>query len=281
MTKSRRRAAVAAVVAGLALSACGGGDKASERLVEAMLEQNGDAKVDIGDNGEFTVRTEDGVFASSAQLPEDWPASVALPGDFQAISGSTIGDGAGTMLAATGLTAMSIDEVDQFYANALQGWTEAARYQAGDSLNLTYVSGDETAQINVAEADGETSLTVSYVVVPGSGTDIAANDGEADDDGANEPTSEAEVDAAEAIVGAISGSGSAIDALDQLDLSSKGDAIVIASGADRYEVDGSTIHVYFGDSAEFPVGLECIVATSVLSEGESAVIHRDGNSTPC
>lgn len=274
MISSRRRAAVAGVVTALALAACGGKETASEKVLEQVLARDGvEADIDLdNDTGEVTIRTPDGEVRTSSEIPADWPDVVPLPDDFKAQSGGSLGDANGRMLTVSGGSSKSIAELDAFYAAALGGWTEALRYEASGSVNVTYQRGTETAQFNFSPGDDDTALTISYVVEPGSG------DGAADAGAGAELATDAEN--LDLITDAISGEGE-IPGLDQVGLESKGDAIVFATGAERYEIDGSTIHVYFGESASVPAGIECMVVTGVLSDGETAVVHRGGNSTPC
>ena len=73
-----------------------------------------------------------------------------------------------------------------------------------------------------------------------------------------------------------------VDALDSVGLEGKGNAILTATGAERFEVDGDVLHVYLGNDSRVPEGGECMVVGAVLSEGERAVIHRaDGTEVAC
>lgn len=68
-----------------------------------------------------------------------------------------------------------------------------------------------------------------------------------------------------------------------------GDLGPIATGlrvslqADRVEVDGDTIHIYVkeSDGVVAGAGSECIVASAVVPEGTTVVVHRDGGETTC
>ena len=64
-------------------------------------------------------------------------------------------------------------------------------------------------------------------------------------------------------------------------LGSKGAGIVYAMKADRYEVVGDELHVYLGDKTSAPEGTECMIASAVLSPGETVVIHKNDTVTPC
>ena len=69
--------------------------------------------------------------------------------------------------------------------------------------------------------------------------------------------------------------------LDEAGLGSKAEGLLYAMKADRYEIIGDELHLYLGDKTSAPQGTECIIATSVLSAGETVVIHRDDTATPC
>ena len=126
-------------------------------------------------------------------------------------------------------------------------------------------------------------LVVGAALVAGCGDD---GGGGGDDDRSVPTTSVADTgnDA-----GAVAGSGVAeaiggegvTDALDAVGLDGKGSALVSATGADRYEVDGDVLHLYLGDGARVPEGTECMVVMSILSEGEQAVVHRAGAEVSC
>jgi hypothetical protein len=104
-----------------------------------------------------------------------------------------------------------------------------------------------------AAAPVTTSTSPATVVEP-SGSDVAADGGD---------PSEIEQGLAEAGLG------------------SKGEGIVYAMKADRYEIVGDELHVYLGDRTSVPEGTECMIATAVLSPGERVVIHKDDTVTPC
>lgn len=72
------------------------------------------------------------------------------------------------------------------------------------------------------------------------------------------------------------------EALDAVGLEGKGHALVVASGADRYEVEGGVLHLYLGGDASMPEGVECMIVGSVLTGEEKAVVHRaDGTEVSC
>jgi len=70
-------------------------------------------------------------------------------------------------------------------------------------------------------------------------------------------------------------------AIDDVGVGTKAYALSTALGADRYEIDGNTVHLYLGDGASLRGSAACIVTGSVLGEGEFAVIHDDGEEIAC
>ncbi len=83
------------------------------------------------------------------------------------------------------------------------------------------------------------------------------------------------------IAEAIGGDGVS-EALDSVGLDGKGHALVVASGADHYEVKGGVLHLYLGGDGRMPEGTECMIVGSVLTGDEQAVVHRaDGTEVSC
>jgi hypothetical protein len=73
-----------------------------------------------------------------------------------------------------------------------------------------------------------------------------------------------------------------LDIPDDVPLGAYASGIEVAMGADKVEVDGTTIHVYLAeDNNKVPEGTECIVIGAVLPEGATGVIHRGGSETTC
>lgn len=76
-------------------------------------------------------------------------------------------------------------------------------------------------------------------------------------------------------------SGASLDeAMSTMSLDTRAGAMASAVGAERYEVDGDTVHLYVADDASANVGT-CIGASAVLEEGESVVIHGPGVEETC
>jgi len=116
---------------------------------------------------------------------------------------------------------------------------------------------------------------------------LAACGGGSDGDvgrGADEPTTAGAPvgDAGGAEVAERIGGEGASEALASVGLENKGEALVSAADAERFEIVGGVLHLYLGDGARLPAGTECVVVGSILTEGEQAVMHRaDGTEVDC
>jgi len=58
-------------------------------------------------------------------------------------------------------------------------------------------------------------------------------------------------------------------------------ALSSAMGADRYEIDGNTVHLYLSDGASLRGSTACIVSGSILGDGEFAVINDGDEEIAC
>jgi hypothetical protein len=77
-------------------------------------------------------------------------------------------------------------------------------------------------------------------------------------------------------------SGDDVDAaLEAAGIEGVADALAFATKAERYEVDGNTVHLYLGEESQLRGETACIAATAVLAEDHNAVIHDDGQEFPC
>lgn len=76
--------------------------------------------------------------------------------------------------------------------------------------------------------------------------------------------------------------GADVDAaLEAAGIEGVADALAFATKAERYEVDGNTVHLYLGEESQLRGETACIAATAVLAEDHLAVIHDDGQEFPC
>lgn len=171
--RATTRTFAAALAAGtLLVTGCGGDDTGSpsEEGLEALIEQQGggDVDLDMGEDGEFSMETDEGSFSGGTELPESWPSEVPLPDDLEIENASEIVDnssGSG-MLSVSGRTSMSPDEVADFYADGLDDWEEAMNMSSSSggtaTTSLAFESGDNIVTVNATEDGDATNVVISF-----------------------------------------------------------------------------------------------------------------------
>ncbi len=161
---------VAVLGAALVLgTGCGAAaDKAAERVSEEATEEAlGGGNVDIDDDGNVEVETEDGSLSvGTGELPDDWPEDIPV------IEGATL-EGAyssssnGESVHTASLTTDdSVADVLAFYKDELSGWTvdqeSTSEVNGSESGILTVSDGDRTAAITASETDGTTNVSITH-----------------------------------------------------------------------------------------------------------------------
>lgn len=129
-------------------------------------------------------------------------------------------------------------------------------------LGLVTVGLALTSVLGACSSDGDGAADPSPPTTAGSPTDPVGDPagGSTDGDGATIPGA----------------------SMDDVPLSAYGFGIERAMGAEKVEIEGTTVHVYLAaDNTKVPEGTECIVVGAVLPDGATAVIHRGGTETPC
>lgn len=171
--RATTRPIAAALVAGtLLVAGCGGDDTGSptEEGLEELIEQQGggDVDLDMGEDGDFSMETDEGSFTGGSELPESWPDEVPLPDDLEIVNASEIVDntsGSG-MLSVSGRTSLTPDEVGELYTEALSDWEESMNMSSssGGSASVTQAFEQEGHVVTVsATEDGDaTSLIISF-----------------------------------------------------------------------------------------------------------------------
>lgn len=160
-----------ALGAALVLGAgCGqAADEAAERVSEEAAEEalgGGDSNVDIDEDGNVEIETEDGSLSTGSDLPDDWPEDIPV------IEGATV-DGAYSSSAngesvhtASMTTDDSVADVLASYKDALSGWTvdqeSTSELNGTESGVLTLSDGDRTAAITATETDGATTVSITH-----------------------------------------------------------------------------------------------------------------------
>lgn len=146
-------------------------ERATERLVEKMLEDatGGSVDIDADGAGSLTITDEDGSTIEisgegEGKLPADWPNSVPLLSDASIEYGGTVQNGEGRNLTVVYATKQSVQEAARFYADALgkNGWAVEANLNTGDGAMISATQGENTTAVAyITEGDGGASVSVN------------------------------------------------------------------------------------------------------------------------
>lgn len=176
MRARARHLSIAAAAGAILLAGCSSAaDKVTEQGLEQLIESQGGGNVDLdlGGDGSVSIQGEDGSSWSmgGAEVPDTWPADVPLPDEYDVQTASTSTDAAsgGQMTILLGTTSMSLEQVQQFYADALSGWEEGMNMTSSSggsgSMTLAYSRDGRTVMVTAGdEADGSVYLQVSHIV---------------------------------------------------------------------------------------------------------------------
>lgn len=150
---------VGVVVVGLILN--GIGNKASEEAAERAIEAATGGRVDVdADDGEVTVRTEEGTWSTSAELPDDFPSDVPLYPDAE-VQGSVAAAGQQGGGISVGLqTDDDLSDVTAWYKREVpaKGWTVTTDATVNGALILGASKDGRTLSVSVS-GEGE-SVTI-------------------------------------------------------------------------------------------------------------------------
>jgi hypothetical protein len=166
----KRTLGVAALGVALVLgTGCGAAaDKAAERATEEAIEEAaGGGQVDIDDDGNVQVETEDGSFAANdGELPDDWPEDIPVIDGATVDSSFSTSSGGDTVTTAAMTTDKSVEEVLAFYKEELSGWTvdneSTSEFNGVPSGSLIASDGERTASIGATEASGSVTVSITY-----------------------------------------------------------------------------------------------------------------------
>ncbi len=175
---------------GLALAGCGGDDdgglgglgaNASEEDIENAVEDaiedaasdsgdDQDVNIDLdadGGSGEISFEGDDGqsVSLGGGELPDGFPDDFPLPDDFE----QTIASGDGSSFFLSGTSSSSLDDLDDFYADALPdaGYDIDERIEFGSEaskiVSFTFSGDGRTGvvQVSVDVATGTTLVNLT------------------------------------------------------------------------------------------------------------------------
>lgn len=157
-----------AAMAGLAISACGGGsDEAREKQIEAEAAKHGiDADVELDENGEVkSVTVNNGmgaVVGKNLSLPDGFPSDVPVPDSWSIMSTSPVPNG----FMVSAMTDGSTDDVFAALRKSLtaKGWTEETTDQPNPMMSrINFVKDDRMT--NATLIAGGPQLTVQFVTM--------------------------------------------------------------------------------------------------------------------
>lgn len=156
----------------IGLSACGkAAEKLSEKAAEKVVEKAaGDgANVDINSkDGTFSIETDEGSFnVGGGEVPDDWPSDVPVPDKFTVMSNMNLSSGDEVNMNMSGTTSMSVDDVIDFYSDAMSAWKESGKTSMtsdGQTVkNLMLSRDDEMLTISASDSDDDgTTIVLMY-----------------------------------------------------------------------------------------------------------------------
>lgn len=120
------------------------------------------------DDGSYKVETEDGSLEfGSAEIPEDFPQSVAIYTPSTATTSSSMGTQDGNTWTVGFTTQDSVDQVYDFYKSELtvSGWEQQSTYQSGGAKTFSSTNEGEKlrAQVSVSPEDDQTSFVLTVI----------------------------------------------------------------------------------------------------------------------
>jgi hypothetical protein len=134
-------------------------------FVENAIERatNGEANVEMKNDGTMDITTKEGTFSTGQEMPKDWPSDVA------AYDGATVtysasmnktDETSGSALVL--MTKDSANDVKAFYESSLKtnGWSITNTMQGGGTVIMTAEKDGRTLSVAIAEAEGQTSITI-------------------------------------------------------------------------------------------------------------------------
>jgi hypothetical protein len=149
---------VAVLGAALVLgTGCGAvADKATERATEEATEEalGGDAQVDVDDDGNVQIESEDGSASyGTGELPDDWPDDIPMPDDTE-ITAAISSDGTSNI---SGTSSLSPEEVDAHFADL--GWesTSESNAELGGTTSYYRTLEDGGRELSVTATEDPTS----------------------------------------------------------------------------------------------------------------------------
>ena len=139
------------------------------RIGTSILDQATNGDVTVSEDG-VTIEGEDGDFATSQELPRDFPEAVPVYEPSE-IGGSSRASQQGEVYWTVSLsTEDSADEVYDFYVNALGGgdWETESTFEVDNMSNIS--ATNETEGLNATasvmhEGNGDTTTAITLTVI--------------------------------------------------------------------------------------------------------------------
>lgn len=150
-------------------TACGGSDKAAEKIAEEIVESSAggkDVDVDI-DGDKVTVNSKDGKgsFSASGELPDGWPDELALPKGAKIVASGTSTVAGANLQTVSAKVKGSPSEVMKHFEAALKKWKSegSSNFNQGDSSFATGIweKGEDKVTVNVSNDQKETVVVIS------------------------------------------------------------------------------------------------------------------------
>lgn len=157
-------------------------EKAVEKGGEKLIEGQTGGKVDIGKDGNLSVKTSDGeikldedgysmktsdgeaVIGAGAKVPKNWPKLLALPKDAKVMSSITSGDTQQVSFQAAKSPNKWVEQLVETLDD--EGWDESATMNSTDYSMYSYEKDGDSISITVLGGgdDEPTTVSLSYTI---------------------------------------------------------------------------------------------------------------------
>lgn len=134
---------------------------------DEIVVQSEDGDVVIqgdGESGSIEISGEDGdvSFATSDEIPDEWPAEVPQPTGLTVYAGSVFDDGTNSGVTVTGGTSVSPVEYVESYGPMLEaaGYAQTTYLENDGNVTAFYEGGGWSISVSGAVGDGESNINV-------------------------------------------------------------------------------------------------------------------------
>ncbi len=132
--------------------------------MEQQIERNTgeDAEVDVRNNGEMMITTNDGTMTTGGTVPTDWPSDVPVYANATVQYSATVNESAegGHMLVL--MTPAPQKEVSDYYFAELkkQGWTMGPSMMGDTAVVYSANKENRIVSVQIAASQGQTIITM-------------------------------------------------------------------------------------------------------------------------